>query len=377
MTDYIQMVDLHGQYQKIKPQIDQAISKVIESSSFIQGPQVKSFEKSLQEYLGTGHVISCANGTDALQIALMALELKPGDEVIVPAFTYVATAEVIGLLGLIPVMVDVDPTTFNLTAELIKPAITVKTKAIIPVHLFGQCTDMEDILTLAKDNNILIIEDTAQATGAIYTFRNGDKKYAGTIGDIGCTSFFPSKNLGCYGDGGALFTSDPKLAAKIKMIANHGQSKKYYHEVLGVNSRLDTLQAAILEIKLKYLNNYSDARNSAASYYDQHLKQISEIQTPFRAGNSSHVFHQYTIQVLNGKRDALQQYLKTQNIPSMIYYPLPLFDQNAFKAIGRCTGDLAISTRLCQQVLSLPIHTEMDESRLNYIVKTIHSFFYA
>lgn len=376
MTECIPMVDLHGQYQKIKPQINQAILKVIESAAFIQGPQVKSFEKSLKNYLDTGFVITCANGTDALQIALMALNLNPGDEIIVPAFTYVATAEVIGLLGLTPVMVDVDRHTFNLTAELIRPAITKKTKVIVPVHLFGQCTDMEDILFLAKENGIKVIEDTAQATGAIYTFRDGSKKYAGTMGDIGCTSFFPSKNLGCYGDGGAIFTSNTQIAEQIKMIANHGQIKKYYHEVLGVNSRLDTLQAAILEVKLSYLDDYSEARNAAATYYDQHLKEIGEIQIPFRAKNSSHVFHQYTIQVLNGKRDQLQQYLKAHNISSMIYYPLPLFEQNAFKAIAKCVGGLETSAFLCQQVLSLPIHTEMDDNTLNYIIKTIHSFFY-
>lgn len=372
----IQMVDLHGQYQKIKPLIHKAILEVIETSSFIQGPQVRNFERSLQKYLGAKHVISCANGTDALQIALMALELKIGDEVIVPAFTYVATAEVIGLLGLTPVMVDVDPDTFNLTAELIRPALSPKTKAIIAVHLFGQCTDMEDILRLAKDNNIRIIEDAAQAIGAVYTFRNGDKKHAGTIGDIGCTSFFPSKNLGCFGDGGAIFTSNLELAARLKMIANHGQIKKYFHEILGINSRLDTIQAAILEVKLKHLDAYDNARNYVASYYDEHLKKISKLQTPVRASNSSHVFHQYTIQVLNGKRDELQLYLKTYNIPSMIYYPIPLFEQNAFKTIGKRTDNLGVSVNLCKQVLSLPIHTEMDDNTLNYIVKIIHSFFY-
>jgi UDP-2-acetamido-2-deoxy-ribo-hexuluronate aminotransferase len=372
----IQMVDLYGQYQKIKSQVDDAILKVIESSSFIQGPEVKNFEKNLQEYLGTNHVISCANGTDALQIALMALELKTGDEVIVPAFTYVATAEVIGLLGLVPVMVDVDPDTFNLTAALIEPAITAKTKAIIPVHLFGQCTDMEDILILAQKNNIKIIEDTAQAIGAVYTFRNGDKKFAGTMGDIGCTSFFPSKNLGCFGDGGAIFTSDRELGARIKTISNHGQIKKYYHEVLGVNSRLDTIQAAVLNIKLKHLDSYNAARNFVAACYDKHLNKISEIQTPFRAVNSSHAFHQYTIQVFNGKRDKLQQYLNEHNIPSMIYYPLPLFEQNAFKTIGKYEDNLEVTSRLCKQVLSLPMHTEMTESTLKYIVEIIHSFFY-
>lgn len=375
VTEPILMVDLLGQYEKIKLQVDEAILKVIQASLFINGPQVKSFENKLQEYVNIAHVVSCANGTDALQITLMALGLKPGDEVIVPAFTYVATAEVIGLLGLTPVMVDVDPDTFNITAELVKPAITEKTRAIIPVHLFGQCTDMEDLLALAESCNIYIIEDTAQATGAVYTFRNGEKKQAGTMGHIGCTSFFPSKNLGCFGDGGAVFTASKKLAEQVRMIANHGQIKKYYHEVLGVNSRLDTLQAAILEVKLNYLDNYSMARNIAASYYDNNLSQIDGIKTPFRALNSNHVFNQYTIQVLNGKRDELKEFLKDHGIPSMIYYPLPLFDQGAFKAIGRCVGSLETSSQLCKQVLSLPIHTEMDEKTQHYIVNIIQSFF--
>lgn len=375
MKEHIQMVDLYGQYKRIKQDIDRAILQVIESSTYIKGPAVKSFENNLSTYLNAGNVISCANGTDALQIALMALNLKKGDEVIVPAFTYVATAEVIGLLGLVPVLVDVDAKTFNLTAEQIKPAISERTKVIIPVHLFGQCTDMEDILTLAKQYNIRVIEDNAQALGAIYTFSNGEKKYAGTLGHIGCTSFFPSKNLGCYGDGGAMFCEDQELAVQIKMIANHGQIRKYYHEVLGVNSRLDTIQAAILDVKLKQLDNYIAARQQAASVYDEQLNSIPEICIPHRSPKSTHVFHQYTIQVLDGRRNELQEYLKKNQIPSMIYYPLPLYKQKAFKEIVKTEQNISVTDILCEQVLSLPIHTEMDNGTQNYIVDTIHSFF--
>ena len=375
MKESIQMVDLYGQYQHIKQDVDDAILQVIESSAYIKGPAVKKFENNLGSYLNAGTVISCANGTDALQIALMALNLKRGDEVIVPAFTYVATAEVIGLLGLVPVLVDVDAKTFNLTADLIRPVISERTKVIIPVHLFGQCTDMEDILILARQHNIYVIEDNAQALGAVYTFSNGDRKHAGTLGNIGCTSFFPSKNLGCYGDGGALFSNDQELVAQIKMIANHGQIRKYYHEVLGVNSRLDTIQAAILDIKLKYLDNYITARQHVASVYDEQLNSIPEICIPYRATNSTHVFHQYTIHVLDGRRDELQEYLKENGIPSMIYYPLPLYQQRAFKDIIKKAENIWVADILCEQVLSLPIHTEMDNGTQNYIVDTLHSFF--
>lgn len=375
MKESIQMVDLYGQYKKIKQDIDHAILQVIESSAYIKGPAVKSFESNLNNYLNAGTVISCANGTDALQIALMALNLKRGDEVIVPAFTYVATAEVIGLLGLVPVLVDVDAKTFNLTADLIRPVISERTKVIIPVHLFGQCTDMEDILILARQHNIYVIEDNAQALGAVYTFKNGERKHAGTLGNIGCTSFFPSKNLGCYGDGGALFSNDQELVAQIKMIANHGQIRKYYHEVLGVNSRLDTIQAAILDVKLKYLDNYITARQHVASVYDEQLNSIPEICIPYRAINSTHVFHQYTIQLLDGRRDELQVYLKENGIPSMIYYPLPLYQQRAFKDIIKKAENIWVAGILCEQVLSLPIHTEMDNGTQNYIVDTLHSFF--
>lgn len=369
------MVDLYGQYQHIKQDVDDAILQVIASSAYIKGPAVKKFEDNLGSYLNSRSVISCANGTDALQIALMGLNLKRGDEVIVPAFTYVATAEVIGLLGLIPVLVDVDPKTFNMTADLIRPVISERTRVIIPVHLFGQCSDMEDILILARQHNIYVIEDNAQALGAIYTFRNGEQKHAGTLGDIGCTSFFPSKNLGCYGDGGALFSNSEELATQIKMIANHGQVRKYYHEVLGVNSRLDTIQAAILDIKLKHLDRYIAARQHAASVYDEQLAGIPEVCIPYRAANSTHVFHQYTLQVLDGRRDELQEYLKENGIPSMIYYPLPLYQQRAFKDIIKKSENIWAATILCEQVLSLPIHTEMDNGTQNYIVDTLHSFF--
>jgi len=374
--DNIQMVDLKGQYHKIKNRVDEAILNVIETSTFIQGPEVRNFESDLSKYLNGTKVISCANGTDALQIALMALGLKPGDEVIVPSFTYVATAEVIGLLGLTPVMIDVDPDFFNITAELVAPAITNKTKAIIPVHLFGQCSDMEGIMPLARENNIKVIEDTAQTIGAVYTLSNGDVKQAGTMGDIGCTSFFPSKNLGCYGDGGALFTNDDMLAANLKMISNHGQRKKYYHEVLGVNSRLDTLQAAILRVKLEHLDEYCNERNKVAAFYDEHLKNTPGLKIPARNKKSSHVFHQYTIRVTNGKRNELQAYLKEKGIPSMIYYPLPLFEQDAYKAIGKCVGSQDVTKMLCEQVLSLPIHTELNHDAIAYIVECINSFFY-
>ncbi len=370
------MVDLKGQYDKIRNEVNSAIINVIDNTSFIQGPEVREFENNLAEYLGAKRVISCANGTDALQIALMALNLKPGDEVIVPSFTYVATAEVIGLLGLVPVMVDVDALSFNVTAELIKPAISNRTKAIVPVHLFGQCADMEGIMELAREFHLHVIEDTAQALGAIYTFKNGEKRSAGTMGIVGCTSFFPSKNLGCYGDGGALYTNDEILGANIKMVSNHGQRKKYFHEVLGVNSRLDTIQAAILNIKLRNLDAYSAARNQAAAYYDKHLSSIGDIMIPFRSTASTHVFHQYTIRVRNGKRDELQQCLKIKGIPSMVYYPVPLFKQQAFKNIGKCVGNQDVTNMLCKEVLSLPMHTELDQETLSFICESIKTFFH-
>lgn len=371
----IEMVDLKGQYVKIQNEIDKVILESIRSANFINGPAVAEFSKSLSDYLGGAYVIPCANGTDALQIAMMALDLKPGDEVIVPAFTYVATAEVIGLLNLKPVMIDVDPHHFNITRDNIKNAINSRTKAIVPVHLFGQCADIEPILELAKEYNLFVIEDSAQAIGAVYTFKDGTQKKAGTMGDIGCTSFFPSKNLGCYGDGGAIYTNNPILAEKIKIIANHGQVKKYVHKYIGVNSRLDTIQAAILNIKLKYLDNYSKTRRNSADRYDQLLACISELVTPFRLNNSTHVFHQYTIQVKNTKRDALKDYLEKVGIPSMIYYPVPLNEQEAFKSIGSVVGSLMTTKKLCMSVLSLPMHTELTEDQQVFITEHIQSFF--
>jgi len=310
-----------------------------------------------------------------LQIAMMALNLEPGDEVIVPSFTYVATAEVIGLLQLKPVMVDVDPDSFNITTETIRPAITSKTKAIVPVHLFGQCADMESILALAKEKGLYVIEDTAQAIGASYTFKDGTTKKAGTMGHIGCTSFFPSKNLGCYGDGGAMYTMDSNLAERLRMIANHGQVKKYVHKYIGVNSRLDTLQAAILRIKLRNLDNYSAARNAAASKYDQLLAGIAGLITPVRQAYSTHVFHQYTMKVTSGKRDSLKIHLEQAGIPVMIYYPIPLSEQEAYQVIGRVDGNLSVTQDLCASVLSIPMHTELKEEQIKFITETIIAFF--
>jgi UDP-2-acetamido-2-deoxy-ribo-hexuluronate aminotransferase len=371
----IEMVDLKGQYAKIQTQIDTAVIKTIREANFINGLGVDSFTKNLSEYLGGVYVIPCANGTDALQVAMMALELVPGDEVIVPSFTYVATAEVIGLLKLKPIIVDVDPVYFNITKSNIENAIGPKTKAIVPVHLFGQCADMEPIVELAKEKGLYIIEDTAQAIGAVYEFSNGTKKHAGTIGHIGCTSFFPSKNLGCYGDGGAIFTRDPVLAEKIKMLTNHGQVKKYVHKFIGVNSRLDTIQAVILDIKLKYIDQYINARRDAAECYNQLLSGIDELITPSIAKNSTHVFHQYTLLILNNKRDDLKKYLENAGIPSMIYYPIPLNDQDAFRNISNIVGSLNETYRLCSSVLSLPMHTELNEDQQVFITDTIKSFF--
>lgn len=369
------MVDLKGQNAKIQDEIDAAVLKVIRDANFINGPQVSLFAKNLSTYLGGVHVIPCANGTDALQIAMMALGLLPGDEVIVPSFTYVATAEVIGLLQLKPVMVDVDPIHFNITKANIEQAIGPKTKAIVPVHLFGQCADMEPILALAKEKGLYVIEDTAQAIGAVYTFSDGTQKQAGTIGHIGCISFFPTKNLGCYGDGGAIYTHDPELAQRIKMLANHGQIKKYVHKYIGVNSRLDTIQAAILNIKLKYLDQYSAARRAAADRYDYLLSGIDGLQKPVRSKNSTHVFHQYTMVIAKGKRDALKQHLEAAGIPAMVYYPVPLNEQEAFLNIGAVVGSLSETKRLCGSVLSLPMHTELTEEQQVFITDTVKSFF--
>ena len=371
----IEMVDLKSQYTKIKTEIDEAVISCISSTSFINGPAVKDFQYNLEKYLGVKHVIPCANGTDSLQIAMMALGLKAGDEVICPAFTYVATAEVIGLLGLIPIMVDVDPKTFNLSINHIEKAITNKTKAIVPVHLYGQSADMEPIMKLAGKHNLCVIEDNAQAIGADYTFSDGRIAKTGTIGHIGSTSFFPSKNLGCYGDGGALMTNDDDLAIKMRMIANHGQEKKYYHKVLGCNSRLDTIQAAILNVKIKHLDLYSQARNTMASFYDATFGEVDELEIPERQLNSTHVFHQYTLKVKNGKRNELQKYLSKKGISSMIYYPLPLYKQEAFQQFVTTDFILPNTEELCDQVLSLPIHTEMNIDKMNFICSSVQSFF--
>jgi UDP-2-acetamido-2-deoxy-ribo-hexuluronate aminotransferase len=371
----IQMVDLQGQYEKIKPEVDLAIQHCISGAGFINGPDVSRFKKELETYLNVNTVIPCANGTDALQIAMMALDLKPGDEVIVPAFTYVATAEVIALLGLTPVWVDVEPTGFSMDIDKLKAAITNKTKAIVPVHLYGQCADMERIMEVAKEFNLFVIEDTAQAIGATYEFKDGSKMKAGTIGTIGCTSFFPSKNLGCYGDGGALYTNDAVLGKKIQMIANHGQEKKYHHDIIGVNSRLDTLQAAILNVKLKRLDNYSGARAAAADRYDEMLAGIEGVATPVRMPYSTHVFHQYTLKIANGKRDELKKFLETHQIPSMVYYPLPMHLQKAYYSDKFPEGSYPVSEQLCKDVLSLPMHTELTLAEQEYIVEKIKLFF--
>jgi len=370
----IQMVDLKGQYKKIQQEIDDAILNVVHNTNFINGREVDDFRQALEAYTGAKHVIPCANGTDALQIALMALDLKPGDEVIVPAFTYVASAEVIGLLKLKPVLVDVDYDSFNLTVKNIEKALSPKTKAIIPVHLFGQSCDMEPIMKLAAEHNLYVIEDNAQAIGATYTFSDGAQKQTGTIGHIGCTSFFPSKNLGCYGDGGAMMTNDDDLARKLRMIANHGQSVKYHHEIIGCNSRLDTLQAAILNVKLKHLNAYTSARYWAAQRYHFLLQDVEGIQLPEEVPYSTHVYHQFTIKVEKAGRNKLQSFLKEKGIPSMIYYPLPLHKQNAFKNICVQGGDLSVSEKLSKNVLSLPIHTELTMAEQTYIAQQIEEF---
>jgi dTDP-4-amino-4,6-dideoxygalactose transaminase len=371
LPNKIQMVDLKGQYQKIKTEVDSALNEVISSTSFINGPAVKEFQSDLETYLNIKHVIPCANGTDALQIAMMALDLKQGDEVITANFTYVATAEVIGLLGLSLVLVDVNQDTFNIDIESIERNITSKTKAIVPVHLFGQCADMERIMAIAKKHNLYVIEDTAQAIGADYSFSDGRNFKAGTIGTIGCTSFFPSKNLGCFGDGGAIFTNNDELAKKIRMIAHHGQSVQYVHEVLGVNSRLDSIQAAILKIKLKHLDEYALSRNKVAEFYDKAFSNHSKIKIPSRSKNSTHVFHQYTLQIIGYDRTELREKLTEHGIPAMIYYPIPLHKQNAYKNERFKTNDFPITQKLCDTVLSLPMHTELDEETLNYITNTL------
>ena len=370
----IKMVDLHSQYIRIKSEIDYAVLKVLDSTAFIQGPDVSDFAQRLSAYLGGTNVIPCANGTDALQIAMMALELQPGDEVILPVHTYVATAEVIALLRLTPVFVDVDGDTFNIDVDEVVRKITKRTKAIVPVHLYGQCVDMEKLMDVAKQHDLFVIEDAAQALGARLRFSNGSQNFAGTIGHIGCTSFFPSKNLGCFGDGGAIFTADTTRAQKIKMIANHGQEKKYHHDLIGVNSRLDTLQAAILSVKLKYFDDYNRSRNVVAGQYDVQLNGITEITIPTRVNYSTHVFNQYTIKVSKG-RNELKKYLEEQGIPTMIYYPVPLHMQKAYSSFANGRGSFPVTEALSEQVLSLPMHTEMKEEDVQFIANVIKRFF--
>ena len=367
----IQMVDLQSQYQRIKQDIDTGIQEVIQSASFIKGKKVTDFQHNLEQYTGAKHVIPVGNGTDALQIALMALGLKPGDEVITPTFTFIATAEVVALLGLTPVVVDVDWDTMNMDMDAVRRAITPKTKAVVPVHLFGQCVEMEELISLAEEHNLYIVEDACQAIGAQYTFSNGTTKQAGTMGHIGCTSFFPSKNLGCYGDGGAIFTNDDELAARMQAIANHGMVVRYYHDMIGVNSRLDSIQAAVLDAKLPHLNEYIAARQQAATYYDQAFNGNEKVLIPCRATHSTHVFHQYTLRVIGADRDQLRDGLAEKGIPAMIYYPVPLHQQKAYIDPRYKEGDFPIAERLAACVLSLPMHTELDEEQLKYITSTV------
>ncbi|MGI6292566.1 MAG: DegT/DnrJ/EryC1/StrS family aminotransferase [Bacteroidales bacterium] len=363
----IQMVDLQKQYQNIKEEVDSAIQEVINNCTFINGPSVKQFQANLEKYLHVKHVIPCGNGTDGLQVSLMALDLQPGDEVITTTFTFIATAEVIALLKLTPVLVDVDPDTFNISISAVEKAVTNKTKAIIPVHLFGQCVDMESLMKIAEKHNLHIVEDACQAIGADYHFSNGEVKKAGTMGIIGCTSFFPSKNLGCYGDGGAVFTNDDILAKKLRGIVNHGMFVRYYHDIVGVNSRLDSIQAAILDVKLKRLDDYIKRRNAAASFYNQVFANHENIVIPQRHKKSTHVFHQYTLVLKNVDRDKVVAYMKEQEIPVMIYYPVPLHLQKAYEYLSYKKGDLPVSEAFSESVISLPMHTELDDEQLNYI----------
>ena len=380
------MVDLVGQYLKIKDEVDVSMQAVINTSQFINGAKCKEFSANLSNYTGAAHAVTCANGTDALQIALMSLGLERADEIIVPAFTYVATAEVIALLGLTPVLVDVQWDTFNINPDKIEEAITPKTKAIVPVHLFGQCADMARILEIAAKHNLYVVEDNAQAIGARWqgVLNGKENPQTGTIGDIGCTSFFPSKNLGCFGDGGAMFTNNIELAQKLNCIANHGQKVKYHHCMIGCNSRLDTLQAAVLDVKLKYLDKYIASRQAAAAYYLQELASVKGIELPVTAPYTNHVYHQFTIKVADGKRDALKEFLAKKDIPTMIYYPLPLQRQEAYMPIAKVAGGvealegeekLKVATELSGRVLSLPMHTELTEEQLHYICRGIKAFY--
>jgi UDP-2-acetamido-2-deoxy-ribo-hexuluronate aminotransferase len=371
----IQMVDLLGQYEKIKEQIDNSILEVVRSSKYINGPEVASFKQELEQYLNVKHVIPCANGTDALQIAMMALGLKPGDEVITANFTYVATVEVIGLLNLKPILVEADPKTFNINPDAIRNAITPRTKAIVPVHLYGQSANIEEVMKIAKEHNLFVIEDTAQAIGAKYTFSDGTTETVGTIGDFGTTSFFPSKNLGCYGDGGAIFTNNDELAVAAKMIANHGQSKQYYHDKVGVNSRLDSIQATVLRAKLPHLDTYIKNRNIAADFYDNAFSDVEWLETPFRDPKSTHVFHQYTLKTKGVDRDELRSFLSGKGVPAMIYYPFPLHHQKAYSDASLYKdSDFENTIDLCKSVISLPMHTELTEEELIYITKTVKEF---
>jgi len=383
----LQMVDLQGQYSSIKDQINSSLQEVMETSAYVNGPEVQKFQKELEEYLGVKHVIPCANGTDALQIAMMGLGLQPGDEVITADFTFAATVEVIALLQLTPVLVDVDPNTFNINTDAIRKAITPKTKAIVPVHLFGQCANMDEILSIAEEHNLYIIEDNAQAIGANYTFKNGSKKKAGTIGHVGATSFFPSKNLGGFGDGGAIFTNDDALAHTLRGVVNHGMYERYYHDVVGVNSRLDSMQAAVLRVKLPNLNDYNKARQEAARKYTKAFQNCEHIQTPRVETNQicdkdlgicstcdCHVFHQYTLKITNGKRDALGKHLAELQIPHGVYYPIPLHSQKAYKDSRYDEADFPVTNQLVKEVISLPMHTELDDEQIAFIAKTIIDF---
>ena len=370
----IQMVDLKSQYEKIKEEINAGIQEVLDSTAFIKGGKVVDFQRNLEKYLNVKHVIPVGNGTDALQIALMALDLKPGDEVITPTFTFIATAEVVALLGLTPVVVDVDLDTFNISIESLKKAITPKTKAIVPVHLFGQNADMEAILTIAKEHNLIVLEDACQSIGSVYTFSDGSKAQSGCMGDMGCTSFFPSKNLGCFGDGGAIFTNNDELAAKMRAISNHGMVVRYYHDMVGVNSRLDSIQAAVLDEKLKHLDEYCANRLSAADYYDAAFADCDKLITPARTSYSTHVFHQYTLKLNGINRAELIKYLGDKGIPAMIYYPVPLHLQKAYQDSRYKAGDFPVAEKLSECVMSLPMHTELSIEQLEYITKSVLEF---
>ncbi len=370
----IQMVDLQSQYLKIKDEIDAGIQEVVDSCAFVNGPAVKGFQADLEDYLGVKHVIPCANGTDALQVSMMALGLKPGDEVITTSFTFIATAEVIALLGLTPVLVDVEHDTFNIDPAAVEKAITPKTKAIVPVHLFGQCADMEALQKIADKHKLFIIEDACQAIGADYIFNDGSKKKAGTIGEIGCTSFFPSKNLGCYGDGGAIFTNDDKLADEMRSVVNHGMKVRYYHDIIGVNSRLDSIQAAILKVKLQHLDEYADERRRAADHYDKAFKDYPQLKTPVRWDKTTHVFHQYTLVTEGIDRAALQQHLMSKDVPAMIYYPVPLHMQKAYLDPRYKEGDFPVTEMLSEKVISLPMSTELDDEQLEHITSSVIEF---